>query len=97
MLDKNYGTLGQMARVCICVLRTNRTREAERDFCGLPIRRVVLWTRPWCLKGFLFSGDESSSYSWGILPGKDVIDSLATSAALLAEEADIINIPIIEQ
>ncbi|GFW06152.1 hypothetical protein TNCV_36281 [Trichonephila clavipes] len=39
MLDKNYGALGQTARVCIGVLRTNMTREAERDFCGLPIRR----------------------------------------------------------
>ncbi|GFW57339.1 hypothetical protein TNCV_542531 [Trichonephila clavipes] len=28
-----------MARVCFCVLRTNRTREAEGDFCGLPMRR----------------------------------------------------------
>ncbi|GFT27469.1 hypothetical protein TNCV_1275661 [Trichonephila clavipes] len=39
MLDKNFGTLVQTTRVCICVLRTNRTREAERDFCGLPMRR----------------------------------------------------------
>ncbi|GFU28109.1 hypothetical protein TNCV_4173121 [Trichonephila clavipes] len=39
MLDKNYGTLGQTARVCICVLRTDMTREAERDFCVLPISR----------------------------------------------------------
>ncbi|GFX67444.1 hypothetical protein TNCV_3463331 [Trichonephila clavipes] len=27
------------ARVCIGVLCVNRTREAERDFCDLPIRR----------------------------------------------------------
>ncbi|GFU00804.1 hypothetical protein TNCV_4819491 [Trichonephila clavipes] len=43
-LDKNYGALVQTARECFCVLRTNRTRKAERDFCGLPIRdegRVV--------------------------------------------------------
>ncbi|GFS66185.1 hypothetical protein TNCV_2511261 [Trichonephila clavipes] len=39
ILDKNYGALVQTARVCICVLRTNRTREAEGDFCGLPMRR----------------------------------------------------------
>ncbi|GFV58170.1 hypothetical protein TNCV_687771 [Trichonephila clavipes] len=39
MLDMNYGVLGQTARVCICVLCTNGTREAERDFCGLPMRR----------------------------------------------------------
>ncbi|GFW48282.1 hypothetical protein TNCV_1108451 [Trichonephila clavipes] len=28
-----------MARVCIGVLCTNRTRDADRDFCDLPIRR----------------------------------------------------------
>ncbi|GFV40146.1 hypothetical protein TNCV_1533941 [Trichonephila clavipes] len=40
MLDKNHGTLGyQTARECICVLRTNRTREAEGDFWGLTMRR----------------------------------------------------------
>ncbi|GFV70959.1 hypothetical protein TNCV_2355031 [Trichonephila clavipes] len=40
MLDKNHGTIGfQTARECICVLRTNRTREVEGDFCGLPMRR----------------------------------------------------------
>ncbi|GFT09369.1 hypothetical protein TNCV_5062351 [Trichonephila clavipes] len=33
MLEKNYGTL-----VTIVTLRTNRTREAERDFWGLPMR-----------------------------------------------------------
>ncbi|GFU18842.1 hypothetical protein TNCV_1085801 [Trichonephila clavipes] len=56
MLDKNYGALGQTARVCICVLRTNRTREAERDFCDLPIRRdeerVV--NQPLVFKRFFF-------------------------------------------
>ncbi|GFT17135.1 hypothetical protein TNCV_4738551 [Trichonephila clavipes] len=31
--------LVQTSRVCICVLRMNRTREAEADFCGLPMRR----------------------------------------------------------
>ncbi|GFX97319.1 hypothetical protein TNCV_1076901 [Trichonephila clavipes] len=31
--------LVQTTRVCICVLRTNSTREAEGDFCGLPMRR----------------------------------------------------------
>ncbi|GFV31432.1 hypothetical protein TNCV_134711 [Trichonephila clavipes] len=40
MLDKNNGALGyQAARECICVLRTNRTSEAEGDFWGLPMRR----------------------------------------------------------
>ncbi|GFX83105.1 hypothetical protein TNCV_4986991 [Trichonephila clavipes] len=61
MLDKNYGALDLRARVCICVLRTNRTREAERDFCGLPIRRDedVLCNHPWCLKGFFQETRES--------------------------------------
>ncbi|GFV80702.1 hypothetical protein TNCV_4618641 [Trichonephila clavipes] len=40
MLDKNHSALGfQTARKCICVLHMNRTREAEGDFCGLPMRR----------------------------------------------------------
>ncbi|GFU83319.1 hypothetical protein TNCV_3739301 [Trichonephila clavipes] len=50
--------LVQMARKCICVLRTNRTKEAVGDFCGLPMRRdegrVV--DPPCCLKGG-FLGD----------------------------------------
>ncbi|GFX33651.1 hypothetical protein TNCV_1933181 [Trichonephila clavipes] len=33
------GALDQTARVCFGVLCANRTREAERDFCDLPIRR----------------------------------------------------------
>ncbi|GFV91920.1 hypothetical protein TNCV_2975911 [Trichonephila clavipes] len=36
---RNYGALGQTARVCFGVLCTNRTREVKRDFCDLPIRR----------------------------------------------------------
>ncbi|GFS56511.1 hypothetical protein TNCV_4303111 [Trichonephila clavipes] len=50
--------LVQTARVRVCVLRTNRTREAERDFCGLSMRRYEgrVVDPPWCLKGFL--GDE---------------------------------------
>ncbi|GFT77627.1 hypothetical protein TNCV_3146161 [Trichonephila clavipes] len=31
--------LVQTAGECFCVLRTNRTREAEGDFCGLPMRK----------------------------------------------------------
>ncbi|GFV49103.1 hypothetical protein TNCV_236371 [Trichonephila clavipes] len=31
--------LVQTAQECICVLCTNRTREALGDFCGLPMRR----------------------------------------------------------
>ncbi|GFV37433.1 hypothetical protein TNCV_4347871 [Trichonephila clavipes] len=33
------GSLGQTARMCFGVLCANRTREADRDFCDLPIRR----------------------------------------------------------
>ncbi|GFY29372.1 hypothetical protein TNCV_4724991 [Trichonephila clavipes] len=36
---RNYGALGQTARVCFGVLCTNRTREVKRDFCDLPMRR----------------------------------------------------------
>ncbi|GFX81756.1 hypothetical protein TNCV_317601 [Trichonephila clavipes] len=36
---RNYGALGQTARVCFGVLCANRTREVKRDFCDLPIRR----------------------------------------------------------
>ncbi|GFW83305.1 hypothetical protein TNCV_2509451 [Trichonephila clavipes] len=58
--------LGQTARVCIGVFRTNRTRDAERDFCGLPIRRdegrVV--AHPWCLKGFFFRRRGRGSLPW---------------------------------
>ncbi|GFX55248.1 hypothetical protein TNCV_1157051 [Trichonephila clavipes] len=36
---RNYGALGQTARVCFGVLCANRTREVKRDFGDLPIRR----------------------------------------------------------
>ncbi|GFX16433.1 hypothetical protein TNCV_601561 [Trichonephila clavipes] len=39
MWTRNYGALGQTARVCFGVLCTNRTREVKRDFGDLPIRR----------------------------------------------------------
>ncbi|GFX11605.1 hypothetical protein TNCV_5141801 [Trichonephila clavipes] len=39
MWTRNYGALGQTARVCLGVLCANRTREVKRDFCDLPIRR----------------------------------------------------------
>ncbi|GFY18852.1 hypothetical protein TNCV_3875401 [Trichonephila clavipes] len=39
MWTKNYGALGQTARVCFGVLCANRTREVKRDFGDLPIRR----------------------------------------------------------
>ncbi|GFX27901.1 hypothetical protein TNCV_3083241 [Trichonephila clavipes] len=52
--------LVQPAREGFCVLRTNRTREAERDFGGLPIRRDegrVVDPPQRCLKRVFFSGD----------------------------------------
>ncbi|GFY10932.1 hypothetical protein TNCV_1124541 [Trichonephila clavipes] len=39
MWTRNYGALGQTARVCFGMLCANRTREVKRDFCDLPIRR----------------------------------------------------------
>ncbi|GFW12239.1 hypothetical protein TNCV_5111841 [Trichonephila clavipes] len=39
MWTRNYGALGQTARVCFGVLCTNRTREVKRDFGDLSIRR----------------------------------------------------------
>ncbi|GFV18358.1 hypothetical protein TNCV_3127751 [Trichonephila clavipes] len=36
---RNYGALGQTARVCFGVLCANRTRGVKRDFCDLPMRR----------------------------------------------------------
>ncbi|GFY23272.1 hypothetical protein TNCV_3939681 [Trichonephila clavipes] len=39
MWTRNYGALGQTARVCFGVLCANRTREVKRYFGDLPIRR----------------------------------------------------------
>ncbi|GFU03103.1 hypothetical protein TNCV_1466601 [Trichonephila clavipes] len=39
MWTRNYGALGQTARVCFGVLCANRTREVKRDFGDLRIRR----------------------------------------------------------
>ncbi|GFT61094.1 hypothetical protein TNCV_4558281 [Trichonephila clavipes] len=39
---RNYGALGQTARLCFGVLCANRTRVVKRDFGDLPIRRGVL-------------------------------------------------------
>ncbi|GFV48208.1 hypothetical protein TNCV_2345091 [Trichonephila clavipes] len=58
MWTRNYGALGQTARVCFGVLCANRTREVKRDFCDLPIRRnegrVV--NTPLVFKRVLFQG-----------------------------------------
>ncbi|GFV80063.1 hypothetical protein TNCV_4654801 [Trichonephila clavipes] len=39
MWTRNYGALGQTARVCFGVLCANRTREVKRDSGDLRIRR----------------------------------------------------------
>ncbi|GFX84833.1 hypothetical protein TNCV_3053841 [Trichonephila clavipes] len=39
MWTRNYGALGQTARVCFGGLCANRTREVKRDFGDLRIRR----------------------------------------------------------
>ncbi|GFW28776.1 hypothetical protein TNCV_201001 [Trichonephila clavipes] len=58
MWTRNYGALGQTARVCFGVLCANRTREVKRDFSDLPIRRdegrVV--NTPLVFKRVLFQG-----------------------------------------
>ncbi|GFT40857.1 hypothetical protein TNCV_4619931 [Trichonephila clavipes] len=60
MWTRNYGALGQTARVCFGVLCANRTREVKRDFCDLRIRRgegrVV--NTPLVLKRVLFQKKE---------------------------------------
>ncbi|GFX11603.1 hypothetical protein TNCV_5141781 [Trichonephila clavipes] len=59
MWTRNYGALGQTARVCFGVLCANRTREVKRDFCDLPIRRSKgrVVNTPLVVKKGSFSGD----------------------------------------
>ncbi|GFT17168.1 hypothetical protein TNCV_4738841 [Trichonephila clavipes] len=59
MWTRNYGALGQTARVCFGVLCANRTREVKRDFCDLPIRRSEgrVVNTPLVVKKGSFSGD----------------------------------------
>ncbi|GFX14934.1 hypothetical protein TNCV_1486751 [Trichonephila clavipes] len=63
MWTRNYGALGQTARVCFGVLCANQTREVQRDFCDLPMRRnegrVV--NTPLVFKRVLFSGEKRRS------------------------------------
>ncbi|GFX99157.1 hypothetical protein TNCV_2493381 [Trichonephila clavipes] len=58
MWTRNYGALGQTARVCFGVLCANQSREVKRDFCDLPMRRnegrVV--NTPLVFKRVLFQG-----------------------------------------
>ncbi|GFW94883.1 hypothetical protein TNCV_3397631 [Trichonephila clavipes] len=58
MWTRNYGALGQTARVCFGVLCANRTREVERDFGDLPIRRSEgrVVSTPLVVKKGSFSG-----------------------------------------
>ncbi|GFY21585.1 hypothetical protein TNCV_1167301 [Trichonephila clavipes] len=60
MWTRNYGALGQTARVCFGVLCANRTREVKRDFCDLPIRRSEgrVVNTPLVVKKGSFSGDK---------------------------------------
>ncbi|GFV29628.1 hypothetical protein TNCV_329941 [Trichonephila clavipes] len=59
MWTRNYGALGQTARVCFGVLCANRTREVKRDCCDLPIRRSEgrVVNTPLVVKKGSFSGD----------------------------------------
>ncbi|GFU05117.1 hypothetical protein TNCV_574651 [Trichonephila clavipes] len=59
MWTRNYGALGQTARVCFGVLCANRTREVKRDFGDLPIRRSEgrVVNTPLVVKKGAFSGD----------------------------------------
>ncbi|GFW32190.1 hypothetical protein TNCV_2602151 [Trichonephila clavipes] len=60
MWTRNYGALGQTARVCFGVLCANRTREVKRDFGDLPIRRSEgrVVNTPLVVKKGSFSGDQ---------------------------------------
>ncbi|GFS77587.1 hypothetical protein TNCV_2110901 [Trichonephila clavipes] len=73
MWTRNYGALGQTARVCFGVLCANRTREVKRDFCDLPIRRgegsVV--NTPLVVKKGSFSGDEEEKGKRGRIKGQE--------------------------
>ncbi|GFT41352.1 hypothetical protein TNCV_628901 [Trichonephila clavipes] len=61
MWTRNYGALGQTARVCFGVLCASQTREVKRDFCDLPMRlnegRVV--NTPLVFKMVLFQEKKS--------------------------------------
>ncbi|GFW96405.1 hypothetical protein TNCV_2294771 [Trichonephila clavipes] len=63
MWTRNYGALGQTARVCFGVLCANRKKEeVKRDFGDLRIRRSEgrVVNTPWCLKGFFFRRREKT-------------------------------------
>ncbi|GFU05115.1 hypothetical protein TNCV_574631 [Trichonephila clavipes] len=59
MWTRNYGALGQTARVCFGVLCANRTIEVKRNFGDLPIRRSEgrVVNTPLVVKKGAFSGD----------------------------------------
>ncbi|GFT09377.1 hypothetical protein TNCV_5062431 [Trichonephila clavipes] len=67
MWTRNYGALGQTARVCFGVLCANQTREVKRDFCDLPMRRnegrVV--NTPLVFKRVLFQGKRKGEVGRG--------------------------------
>ncbi|GFW33111.1 hypothetical protein TNCV_2110411 [Trichonephila clavipes] len=72
MWTRNYGALGQTARVCFGVLCANRTRVVKRDFGDLPIRRdegrVV--NTPLVLKRVLFQRKEEQRKEGQESPGE---------------------------
>ncbi|GFT58856.1 hypothetical protein TNCV_185061 [Trichonephila clavipes] len=68
MWTRNYGALGQTARVCFGVLYANKKKEeVKRDFGDLRIRRSEgrVVNTPLVVKKGSFSGDER-------IPGKDI-------------------------
>ncbi|GFS77582.1 hypothetical protein TNCV_2110871 [Trichonephila clavipes] len=73
MWTRNYGALGQTARVCFGVLCANRTREVKRDFCDLPIRRDegLVVNTPLVVKKGSFSGDEEEKGKRGRKKGQE--------------------------
>ncbi|GFT98613.1 hypothetical protein TNCV_3377351 [Trichonephila clavipes] len=63
MWTRNYGALGQTARVCFGVLCANRKKEVKRDFGDLRIRRSEgrVVNTPLVFKKGFFSGKKKRS------------------------------------
>ncbi|GFX27855.1 hypothetical protein TNCV_3082781 [Trichonephila clavipes] len=72
MWTRNYGALGQTARVCFGVLCANRTREVMRDFGDLPIRRSEgrVVNTPLVFKRVLFEGKKGQKGKGQESPGE---------------------------
>ncbi|GFX14320.1 hypothetical protein TNCV_1768141 [Trichonephila clavipes] len=78
----------QTARVCICVLRTNRARETERVFCSLSMRRNEghVLDPPMVFKKGFFSGDERRA-----LDGENLRRALKKKRALDKKKGETMN------